>query len=160
MKLPEDSRDALRVFVVDDHEIVRRGLHGLLLGQLDLEIVGEASTVREAFELIVDAAPDVVVLDVRLPDGSGIDVCRALGPRLPDTRWLFLTAYDDEDTLLAATAAGASGYLYKHTFGDELLGALRTIGRGGSLIDPARTKMVLQRLRAAAEAHGLETKAN
>jgi len=143
----------LRVFLVDDHELIRHGLTFLLHDEPGFEVAGEASTTREALALIPEVRPDVVVLDVRLPDGNGIDVCTELHSRLPDTRWLFLTAYDDEEALLAATSAGASGYLYKHTFGDELIDALRTVGRGGSLIDPTRTKQVLARLRSAAEEH-------
>lgn len=152
--------DVIRVFVVDDHEIVRRGILGLLRSEIGFELVGEASTVREALELIPEARPDVVTLDVRLPDGSGIDVCRELRVKLRGTGWLFLTAYDDEESLDEAIAAGASGYLYKHTFGDELTDALRRVGTGGSLIDPARGKRVLERLRRAAAEHEIGSRAN
>lgn len=154
-----DPHEVVRVFVVDDHELVRRGLVGLLRGERGFEIVGEASTVREALELIGCASPDVVVLDVRLPDGNGIEICRSLRKQLPAVRWLFLTAYDDEESLQAAIAAGASGYLYKHTFGDELISALRTVGSGGSLVDAARAHRVLERLRLrkAAEEHDRRT---
>lgn len=128
----------LRIFLVDDHELIRQGFTLLLREEPEFEVVGEASTNREALDLIPEVKPDVIVLDVHLPDGNGIDVCKELGPRFPDLRWLFLTAYDDEQARLTATAAGASGYLYKHAFGDELVDALRTIGRGGSLIDHSR----------------------
>ena len=138
---------ALRVFLVDDHEVVRGGLRRLLEVEDDIEIVGEASTAEEAVTRGVALGPDVAVLDVRLPDGDGIEVCRELKSRLPGLQCLMLTSFADDEALLAAIMAGASGYVLKQIRGNDLVDAVRRVGNGESLIDPAMTKRVLDRLR-------------
>jgi DNA-binding NarL/FixJ family response regulator len=125
----------IRVFLVDDHEIVRRGLAQLMTAQSDLEIVGEAGTVRQAAGRIQATHPDVVVLDVRLPDGSGIDLCRDLRSHTPDLACLMLTAYDDDSAVSAAVLAGAAGYVLKDIGGHRLLEAVRVVASGDSLMD-------------------------
>lgn len=127
-----------RVFLVDDHEIVRRGLSDLLDGAEGLQVVGEAGTVRQALARIDDARPDVVVLDVRLPDGSGIDLCRQIRSSMPQVACLILTAYDDDTATSAAVWAGASGYLLKNIAGMRLLDDIRAVSTGRTLLD-ART---------------------
>ena len=130
---------ALRVFLVDDHEVVRGGLRSLLEVEGDIEVVGEASTAEEAVTRGVALGPDVAVLDVRLPDGDGIGVCRELKSRLPDLQCLMLTSFADDEALLAAIMAGASGYVLKQIRGNDLVNAVRRVGKGESLIDPAMT---------------------
>jgi two-component system, NarL family, response regulator DevR len=142
---------ALRVFLVDDHEVVRGGLRSLLEVEGDIEVVGEASTAEEAVTRGVALGPDVAVLDVRLPDGDGIGVCRELKSRLPDLQCLMLTSFADDEALLAAIMAGASGYVLKQIRGNDLVNAVRRVGKGESLIDPAMTKRVLDRLRDGPE---------
>jgi DNA-binding NarL/FixJ family response regulator len=142
---------ALRVFLVDDHEVVRGGLRSLLEVDGDIEIVGEASTAEEAVTRGVALGPDVAVLDVRLPDGDGIEVCRELKSRLPNLQCLMLTSFADDEALLAAIMAGASGYVLKQIRGNDLLDAVRRVASGESLIDPAMTKRVLDRLRKGPE---------
>ena len=137
----------IRVFILDDHEIVRRGLVDLLNSTTDITVVGEASTADEAIRRIPAAAPDVALLDARLPDGSGIDVCREVRSRSPQVRCLILTSYDDDDALFAAVMAGASGYLLKQINGFSLTEAIRDVAKGRSLIDPAVTEKLLARLR-------------
>jgi two-component system, NarL family, response regulator DevR len=137
----------VRVFVVDDHEVVRRGIADLLGTADDLEVVGEAGTAAEALARIPAARPDVAVLDVRLPDGSGIDVCREIRSALPDVRCLILTSYDDDDAILAAVMAGASGYLLKEIRGNNLVDGVRQVARGRSLLDPSVTERLMNRLR-------------
>jgi two-component system response regulator DevR len=141
----------LRVFLVDDHEVVRGGLRTLLESEGDIEIVGEASTAEEAVSRGVALGPDVVVLDVRLPDGDGIEVCRELRSRLPEVQCLMLTSFADDEALVAAIMAGASGYVLKQIRSNDLLNAVRRVGRGESLIDPAMTNRLLDRLRAGPE---------
>ena len=138
---------ALRVFLVDDHEVVRAGLRQLLESGGDVEVIGEAGTVEEAVTRGVALGPDVAVLDVRLPDGDGIEVCRELRSRLPELRCLMLTSFADDEALFAAIMAGASGYVLKQIRGNDLLDAVRRVGAGESLIDPAMTKRVLDRVR-------------
>jgi DNA-binding NarL/FixJ family response regulator len=133
----------LRVFLLDDHDIVRRGVRALLESEGDVEIVGESSTVADAAVAIPDLAPDVAVLDARLPDGSGIDLCRELRQTAPTVRSLILTSYDDEEAIVAAIRAGAAGYVLKEVEGDSLLSAVRTIASGQSLIDPAMARRVI-----------------
>ncbi len=140
----------IRVFLLDDHEIVRRGIADLLGAEPDIEIVGEAATAAEALRRIPAVRPDVAVLDGRLPDGSGIDVCRDIRSSLPDTRCLILTSYDDEDAIFAAVMAGASGYLLKEIRGNSLLDAIRQVAAGRSLLDPTVTERLLTRLRDGA----------
>jgi len=138
---------ALRVFLVDDHEVVRGGLRNLLESDGDIEIVGEAATAEEAVTRGVALGPDVAVIDVRLPDGDGIEVCRELRSRLPEIQCLMLTSFADDEALFAAIMAGASGYVLKQIRGNDLVDAVRRVGRGESLIDPALTKRVFDRLR-------------
>lgn len=137
----------IRVFLLDDHEIVRRGVTDLLSSTSDLMVVGEAGTARDALRRIPAARPDVAVLDARLPDGSGIDVCREIRSRHPEVRCLILTSFDDDEALFAAVMAGASGYLLKQIGGSSLTDAIRTVAEGKSLLDPAVTGKLLDRLR-------------
>jgi len=137
----------IRVFLLDDHEIVRRGLRDLLEAEDDLTVVGEAGTAEEAIGRIPATRPDVAVLDVRLPDGDGIEVCRAIRDRVDDIACLMLTSYADDEAVYAAIMAGASGYVLKQVRGHDLVEAVRRVGRGESLLDPAVTARVLDRLR-------------
>lgn len=146
----DEVTDGIRVFLVDDHELVRRGLRDILEEHSEITIVGEAGTAGEAVAAIDEAAPDVVVLDVRLPDGSGVDVCREVRSRRPETRALMLTSFDDDAALFAAILAGASGYLLKQIRGEELATAVLRVADGQSLLDPAVTARVLERVRAGA----------
>ena len=136
---------ALRVFLVDDHEIVRSGLRGILEADGDIEVVGEAATAAEATTRGIALGPDVAVLDIRLPDGDGIEVCRELRSRLPGVQCLMLTSFADDEALFAAIIA--AGYVLKQIRGSDLLDAVRRVGRGESLIDPSMTKRVFDRLR-------------
>jgi two-component system, NarL family, response regulator DevR len=137
----------IRIFLLDDHEIVRRGLADLLSAENDMEVVGEAGTAAEALRRIPAARPDVALLDGRLPDGSGIDVCRDIRSSHPEIRCLILTSYDDDDALFAAVMAGASGYLLKEIRGSSLLDGIRQVSAGRSLLDPMVTERVMQRIR-------------
>jgi two-component system, NarL family, response regulator DevR len=138
----------LRVFLLDDHEVVRSGLRQLLETGGDIEIVGEAGTVAEALARIPPTKPNVAVLDVRLPDGSGIEVCRDIRSRWPEIGCLMLTSYADDEALFAAIMAGAAGYLLKRVGSTDLVDAVRRTGAGESLLDPSLTQRVLERLRA------------
>ncbi|MBN9196991.1 MAG: response regulator, partial [Microbacterium sp.] len=138
-----------RVFLVDDHEIVRRGLADLLSAQHDIEIVGEAGTVAQARRRIPATSPDVAVLDVRLPDGSGIDLCRELAGSAPDVHRLILTAYDDDAALFAAVVAGASGYLLKSVLGSQLVDGVRAVAAGTTLIAPDLAARATKQMRDA-----------
>ena len=133
----------LRVFLLDDHDIVRRGVRALLESDGDIVVVGEASTIAGATRLIPELDPDVAVLDARLPDGSGIDLCGTLKTIAPKVRSLILTSYDDEEAIVAAIRAGASGYVLKEVEGDSLLSAVRTVATGQSLIDPVMARRVI-----------------
>jgi two-component system, NarL family, response regulator DevR len=137
----------IKVFLLDDHEIVRRGLRELLENEEDMEVVGEAGTAEQATGRIPACQPDVAILDVRLPDGDGITVCREMRSALPDLRCLMLTSFSDDEALMGAIMAGASGYLLKQVRGIELASAVRRIASGESLLDPAVTRQVLDRLR-------------
>ena len=139
----------LRVLIVDDHDIVRKGLVMLISRQQDLEVVGEAGTAAEAVERAADLSPDVVVMDIRLPDESGIEACRDIRGHHPDTRVLMLTSYSDEDAVMGSIMAGASGYLLKEIRSQEIVEAIRKVGAGQSLLDPAVTAGVLQRVRGS-----------
>ena len=141
----------IRVFLLDDHEIVRRGLRELFEAQEDLEVVGEAANADEAIQRVPATRPDVAVLDVRLPGSSGIEVCRELRATMPDLRCLMLTSFADDDALFSAILAGASGYLLKQIRGPELVSAVRQVAAGQSLIDPALTAGVMERLRGKQE---------
>jgi DNA-binding NarL/FixJ family response regulator len=137
----------IRVFLLDDHEIVRRGLRELLEAEDDLEVVGEAATAEEAFGRIPATAPNVAILDVQLPDGSGIEVCRDIRSKHPDITCIMLTSFPDDEAVYAAIMAGASGYLLKQVRGTELVDGIRRVAGGDSLLDPTVTTRVLERLR-------------
>lgn len=136
------TSDIITVFLVDDHEIVRRGVAELLAVEPDIDVVGEASTVREALARIAATGPRVAVLDVRLPDGSGVDLCRQLLSADPDLRCLMLTAYDDDVAITAAVLAGASGYVLKDIRGSGLLSAIRAVAAGKRLVSPTLARRV------------------
>jgi DNA-binding NarL/FixJ family response regulator len=138
-----------RVFLVDDHEIVRRGLVDLLGSVPDLEVVGEAASVGEAMARIPGSGADVAVLDVRLPDGNGVELCRDLRTALPELRCLMLTSYSDDEALFDAIMAGASGFVLKQSLGTDLVAAVRTVGEGGSLLDSRATSALMNRIRSA-----------
>ena len=138
----------IRVFLLDDHEVVRTGLRELLERDPDIEGVGESGTAGEAQRRIPALRPDVAVLDARLPDGSGIDVCREIRSRDPDIKALILTSYDDDDALFAAIMAGAAGYVLKDIRSRDLVDGVRKVAAGQSLLDPSVTGQVLQRLRS------------
>jgi two-component system, NarL family, response regulator DevR len=140
-----------RVFLLDDHEIVRRGLRELFEAEDDLEVVGEAGTAEEAIGRIPATQPDVAVLDVRLPDGDGIEVCRDIRSRHEEIACLMLTSFADDEAVYAAIMAGAAGYVLKQVRGNDLVDAVRRVGRGESLLDPAVTARVLDRLRRRTE---------
>lgn len=137
----------IKVFLVDDHEIVRRGLADLLTSEEGLEVTGEAASVREALTRIPVTPTDVAVLDVRLPDGNGVELCRELRDRLPHLRCLMLTSYADDDALFDAIMAGAAGFVLKQVLGSDLISAIRTVGSGGSLLDSRTTEALLNRIR-------------
>lgn len=140
----------IRVFLLDDHEIVRRGISDLLQSEPDIVVVGEAATAAEALRRIPAATPHVAVLDARLPDGSGIEVCREIRSTEPTIRCLILTSYDDNDAIFAAVMAGAAGYLLKEVQGNNLVDAIRQVAAGKSLMDPGVTGRLLSRLRDGA----------
>jgi two-component system response regulator DevR len=144
---PDTVGKTIGVFLLDDHEIVRRGIADLLEVESDIRVVGEAGTVAEALRRIPAARPDVALLDARLPDGSGIDVCRDIRSASPEVRCLILTSYDDDDALFAAVMAGAAGYLLKEIRGTSLVDAVRQVATGKSLLDPAVTGRLLAQLR-------------
>lgn len=137
-----------RVFLLDDHEVVRVGLRELLEAEDDLAVVGEAGTAEEALTRIPATSPDVAVLDVNLPDGSGVEVCREVRSRHPAVNCLILTSFADDDALFNAIMAGASGYVLKQVRGTDLVDAIRRVAGGQSLLDPAVTARVMERLRA------------
>ncbi|UED88488.1 response regulator transcription factor [Streptomyces profundus] len=137
----------ITVFLLDDHEVVRRGVHELLAMEPDIEVVGEAGTAAEALARIPAAHPQVAVLDVRLPDGSGVEVCREIRSLDDRVRCLMLTSYADDEALFDAIMAGASGYVLKAIRGTELLSAVRDVAAGKSLLDPDATQRVLEKLR-------------
>jgi DNA-binding NarL/FixJ family response regulator len=140
----------LRLLVVDDHEVVRQGLVALLDRRQGFEVVAEAGTVADAIEQARRHEPDIVILDVRLPDGSGVEACREIRAERPATRVVMLTSYPDEEAVLSAIVAGASGYLLKQVRARDLVSALEAVGRGESLLDPAVTEKVLERVRRIA----------
>ena len=137
----------MRILLVDDHEIVRKGLRALLDAEPDLEVVGEAGTVADALRRVGFDSPDVVVLDVRLPDGSGIEACRDIRSAFPDVKVLMLTSFADEEALMSAILAGASGYLLKRINSLALIDSLRRIGQGESLIDQEMVAKLFSALR-------------
>jgi DNA-binding NarL/FixJ family response regulator len=141
------EKEPVRVFLLDDHEVVRRGVHDLLDAEPDLTVVGEAGTAEQALVRIPALRPQVAVLDVRLPDGDGVSVCRELRSRMPGLACLMLTSFDDEEALLDAIMAGASGYVLKQITGTDLVNAVRTVASGQSMLDPGATARVMARLR-------------
>ncbi len=140
----------LRLLVVDDHEVVRQGLVSLLDRRSGFEVVAQAGSVAESIALAARHEPDLVIMDVRLPDGSGIEACREIRAARSQTRVIMLTSYPDEEAVLSAIIAGASGYLLKQIRGRDLVSALESVGRGESLLDPAVTEKVLERVRRIA----------
>lgn len=146
----EEAQRPLRLLVVDDHEVVRQGLVSLLDRRDGFEVVAQAASVAESITMATRFEPDVVIMDVRLPDGSGIEACREIRASRPETRVVMLTSYPDEEAVLSAIIAGASGYLLKQIRGRELVSALEAVGRGESLLDSAVTEKVLERVRRVA----------
>ena len=140
----------IRVMLVDDHEIVRQGLRALLERREHLRVVAEAGTVEEAVAAAAETQPDVVVMDVRLPDGTGVEACREIRAARPETKVLMLTSYADDDAVYAAIIAGAASYMLKQTRGRDLVTAIEAVARGESLLDPAVTQSVLTRMREMA----------
>ena len=141
------AENPIRVFLVDDHEVVRRGLTDLLDAEPDISVIGDAGTVAHALVRGPALRPDVAVLDVRLPDGNGITVCRELRDQLPELVCLMLTSFDDEEALLDAIMAGAAGYVLKQIKGSDLVAAVRTVASGQSMLDPATTARLMHSLR-------------
>ncbi len=148
--MPDGTDRPTRLLVVDDHEVVRQGLAALLDRREAFQVVAEAGTVAEALEMTRRFEPDIVVMDVRLPDGSGIEACREIRAEFPGTRVVMLTSYPDEEAVLSAIVAGASGYLLKQIRARDLVAGLEAVGRGESLLDPAVTEKVLERVRKIA----------
>lgn len=148
--MTDAAANPLRILVVDDHEIVRQGLVSLLERREGFQVVAQAGTVAEATENARKFQPDLVIMDVRLPDGSGIEACREIRAEFPTTRIIILTSYPDEEAVFASIVAGASGYLLKQIRGRDLVAALESVGRGESLLDPAVTEKVLDRVRRIA----------
>jgi len=146
--------EQIRVFLMDDHELVRRGIADLLALERDMTVVGEAATKEEALHRIPASRPNVAVLDVRLPDGSGVEVCREIRSFMPEVRCLMLTSYSDDEALFDAIMAGASGYVLKDIRGNDLVEAIRQVSAGKSLLDPVATQRVLDRLRKGQEPDG------
>jgi two-component system, NarL family, response regulator DevR len=142
-----DPRSLISVFLLDDHEVVRRGVRDLLESSGEIEVTGEASTAEEALNRISAVRPQVAVLDVRLPDGSGVEVCREIRSRHPEIACLMLTSYGDDDALFEAIMAGAAGYMLKQVRGSDLVAAVRAVAGGASLLDPTLVGSVLSRLR-------------
>ena len=141
------NTEKIRVFLLDDHEVVRRGLADLLGLEPDMAVVGEAANRDEAMHRIPAARPHVAVLDVRLPDGSGVEVCRDIRAEMPEVHCLMLTSHADDEALFDAIMAGASGYVLKEIRGSDLVEAIRQVAQGNSLLDPQATQRVLERLR-------------
>ncbi len=142
-----DASSAIRVFLLDDHELVRRGIRELLESEGDIVVVGESGSAQEAIRRIPALRPDVAILDGRLPDGSGIDVCRDVRSVDPSIKALILTSYDDDDALFAAIMAGAAGYILKQVRGNDFVDTVRRVAAGQSTLDPAMTAQVLERVR-------------
>jgi two-component system, NarL family, response regulator DevR len=143
--------ERIKVFLVDDHEVVRRGLKEMLEDEADIDVVGEAGSAGLALAGIETESPDVAVLDVRLPDGDGVEVCREVRSRNPDVQCLMLTSYSDDEALFNAIMAGAAGYVLKQIRGQDLVDAIRRVAAGESLLDPGVTGRVLERLRHGSE---------
>lgn len=139
--------EPIRVFLLDDHEVVRRGVASMLAIEEGIEVVGEAGTADQALARIPAARPHVAVLDVRLPDGDGVSVCREIRSQMPEVACLMLTSFADEEALFDAVMAGAAGYVLKEIHGSDLVGAIKTVASGQSLLDPRSTAQMLERLR-------------
>ncbi len=139
--------EPIKVFLLDDHEVVRRGIKDLLEAEGDIVVVGESGLAQEAIRRMPALRPDVAILDGRLPDGSGIDVCREVRSQDPSIKALILTSYDDDDALFAAIMAGAAGYLLKQVRGNDLVDSVRRVAAGQSMLDPSMTAQVLERVR-------------
>lgn len=148
----DDAPQPIRVFLLDDHEVVRRGLAELLSMEPDIEVVGESGTAADALTRIKATRPNDAVLDVRLPDGSGVEVCREVRSSCPEVQALMLTSYSDDEALFDSIMAGASGYCLKDIRGHDLVGAIRSVAAGRSLLDPVATARVLARLRGSQDA--------
>jgi DNA-binding NarL/FixJ family response regulator len=142
---------SVRVFLLDDHEVVRRGVRDLLEAQEDFEVVGEAGTAEEGLARIPPTHPDVAIIDMRLPDGNGVEVCREVRSEHPEIHCLILTSFSDDEALFDAIMAGAAGYLLKQIKGTDLVDAVRRVSSGQSLLDPQVTARVLERLRRGPE---------
>ena len=149
-----EEPDTIDVFLLDDHEVVRRGVADVLHSDPGIRVVGQAKNAAEALARVPALRPDVAILDVRLPDGDGVSVCRELRSRLPQLKVIMLTSYSDDEALFEAIMAGASGYLLKQILGQDLVTGVRTVVAGGSLLDPTAATAVLERLRRAAEPAG------
>jgi len=145
------ANEKLKILIVDDHDIVRKGLAMLVSRQKDLTVVAEAGTVAEAVEKARETVPDVVVMDIRLPDGTGIEACREIRDENSDVKVLMLTSYSDEEAVMGSIMAGASGYLLKEIRSQEIVDAIRRVGSGQSLLDPSVTASVLERVRRGKE---------
>ena len=152
MSEASEASGAITVFLLDDHEVVRRGIKELLESEGDITVIGESGLAEEAARRIPALRPDVAILDGRLPDGSGIDVCREIRSRDPQIAALILTSYDDDDALFAAIMAGAAGYLLKQVRGNDLVDTVRRVAAGQSALDPAVTAAVLERIRSGPQA--------
>jgi two-component system, NarL family, response regulator DevR len=144
---PMTTSGTITVFLLDDHEVVRRGVRELLEASGEIQVIGEASTASEAMSRIPSVHPHVAVLDVRLPDGNGVEVCREIRSAHPDIACLMLTSYSDDDALFEAIMAGAAGYVLKQIRGNDLVAAVKQVATGASLLDPALTGRLLERLR-------------
>ena len=144
----DGAREPIRVFLLDDHEMIRRGIRDLLESEGDIRVVGESESAQEATRRIPALRPDVAILDGRLPDGSGIDVCRDVRSQDPSIKALILTSYDDDDALFSAIMAGAAGYVLKQVRGNDLLDIVRRVAAGQSTLDPSVTAQVLDRIRS------------
>ncbi|MFF4389892.1 response regulator [Streptomyces sp. NPDC001552] len=145
--VPSPATEPISVFLLDDHEVVRRGVYDLLDAEPDLTVVGEAGTAEQALIRIPALRPRVAILDVRLQDGDGVSVCRELRSRMPELACLMLTSFDDEEALLDAVMAGASGYVLKQITGTDLVTAVRTVAAGQSMLDPGATTRLMARMR-------------
>jgi DNA-binding NarL/FixJ family response regulator len=150
--MDEHAREPIRVFLLDDHEIVRRGVRDLLETEPDITVIGEAGTAAAALARIPALKPDVAVLDIRLPDGDGVTVCRDIRSKMPQLACLMLTSFSDDEALFDAIMAGAAGYVLKQIRGTDLIGAIRTIASGQSLLDPQAAATVMRRMRDQATA--------
>src|SRR6516225_1287467 len=143
----DEAREPIAVFLLDDHEVVRRGVRDLLEAEPDIKVIGEAGTASSALARIPALKPDVAVLDVRLPDGDGVSVCREIRSRMPEVACLMLTSFGDDEALFDAIMAGAAGYVLKQIRGTDLVGAVRTVASGQSLLDPDAASKVMRRMR-------------